>query len=567
MKRITGKWLIRIAVTGILFLLLSGGASAAAGRTLSAGCPSRCETKVVARWRKENEMILSLPGCWDLTAITLEMENTETLLLGEEKVPVTPGVPVDLTGMLGQRMAVRDGKGQERGMLTILQGSQIPALFLEVDAKRLGEVNRSKNNQITEGHAVYEEADGTVSYDGALDQLKGRGNNTFRYSKKPYQLKLHEKVSLSGMGKGKTWVLLANWVDVSLLRNQIVLDMSRAIGLRYAVSCVQADVWINGNYNGLYLITEKVQIGKGRIDITNLEKATEKVNPEPFNAGRIRTVTSRDYPLLRAYPAVKDPEDVTGGYIFTAEKYGRLRDYVVAGFRTPKELSIKIKEPTYPSRKQAEYLFARVSEMQEALIAPDGIHPQTGKSYEEYVDTTSFAQRLLIEDWCKNYDLAGGSQFMYKDSDLVDPLIYAGPSWDYDLCFGNMKDRGFSPSTPYVTAYMRNANLYYLLYNHEAFRLKTAMIWQRDFRPAMAILLGEKEPEPDSIIRPLDEYRERISASAAMNYRRWQVSSDATAKGAGGNFENAVEYIRKWITERTAWMDRTYTTGAVIEDD
>ena len=567
MKRRTGKELIRIAVTGILFLLLfSASASAGVERKLSAGCPSVCEAKVTARWRKE-EMILSLPGCWDLTAITLEMEDTELLLLGEDRIPVSPGEPVDLTGMVGQRMTVRNGNGQGRGTLTILQGSRIPALFLEVDQKELGEVNRSKDYQITAGRAVFEEADGSVSYDGGLTQLKGRGNNSFRYSKKPYQLKLQDKASIGGMDKGKTWVLLANWVDVSMLRNQIVLDMSRQIGLKNAISCIQADVWINGNYNGLYLVTEKIQIGKGRVEITNLEKATEKVNPEPFNAGKISTARKSPYPLLRAYPSVRDPEDITGGYIFTVEKHARLRDFVVAGFRTKKELSIRIKEPTYPSWRQAEYLFARISEMQTALLSPDGINPDTGKSYREYLNTTSFAQRLLIEDWCKNYDLAGGSQYMYKDSDLVDPLIYAGPSWDYDLCFGNMKDRGYSAGTPYVTTYRRNNNLYYLLYNQEAFRAETGMIWQRDFRPAAEILLGEKEPEPDSIIRPLDEYRERISASVAMNYRRWPVSDDATGKGAGGNFDNAVEYLRKWITQRTDWMNQMYRTETVIDDE
>ena len=163
-------------------------------------------------------------------------------------------------------------------------------------------------------------------------------------------------------------MLLANWTDLSLLRNQIVLDMSREIGLRNAVSCTQADVWINGLYQGLYLVTEKIQIGKGRIDIANLEKETEKVNGDPFEAGKIVTEKSAAYPLLRSYPQVKDPEDITGGYIMTIEKKHRMKDYVLAGFRTENELSIQIKEPTYPSRGQAEYLFARITEMQNALM-------------------------------------------------------------------------------------------------------------------------------------------------------------------------------------------------------
>ena len=403
------------------------------------------------------------------------------------------------------------------------------------------------------------EADGTASYDGPLEQMKGRGNNSFRYSKKPYQIKLGEKVSLSGMGKGKTWVLLANWVDVSLLRNQIVLDMSREIGLRNAADCVQADVWINGIYNGLYLITEKIQIGGSRIDIANLEKATEKVNGEPFVPGQIITEKSAAFPLLRSYPAVKDPEDITGGYILTIEKKHRMKDYVLAGFRTKEELSVRIKEPTYPSRAQTEYVFGRMTEAQNALMAKDGIEPVTGKSYDEYLDITSFAQRFLTEEWTKNYDFIGGSQFLYKDSDLSDPMIYAGPAWDYDLCFGNMGDRGYSPNGKYLTAYRKKNNIYWLLYTHEAFRSKAEEIWTKTFRPAVAVLLGEKEAEPDGILRSLDEYRERISDSVQMNYTRWGISRDATGAGSGGDFATAFAYLKKWITERTAWMDGEYT--------
>lgn len=566
MNHKAGKWLIRITVTAILFLLFSGSALAYMDWKTEAGCPSLCGAKVTGRWK--NELVtLSLPGCWDLTAVTLEMEGEELLLLGEEQIPVRPGEPVDLSGAVGQRVPLRNAEGKPRGYLAVLQGSEIPALFLEVDPKMLSKVNQHKDKEITEGRVVYEEADGTVSYDGVLEQLKCRGNNTFLYAKKPYQFKLAEKTSLSGLGKGKTWVLVANWNDVSQLRNRIVMDLCREVGLRNAVGCVPADVWINGVYHGLYLMTEKIQIGKGRIDIANLEKATEKVNPEPFDAGPLHAAKTADFPLMRSYPQVSDPEDITGGYIFTAEKLARLRDYQQPGFRTKNELSIRIKEPTCPSTRQTEYLARRVSEMQQALMTPEGVNPMTGKHYREYLDPDSFARKLLVEDLSKNYDLAGGSQYMYKDSDLTDPLIYAGPAWDYDLSFGNMSDRGSAAGTPYVTAYRRNLNLYWLLYNHEEFRELTAFIWQKDFRPAVEILLGEREAKPDGFVRSLDEYRDGISASAAMNYKRWPVSDTTAKTGAAGSFDNAVEFLRRWITERAEWMNGNYTTEQVTDED
>ena len=558
-----GKRLIRITVTGILFLLLFAGCAAADGWKLAAGCPSVCDEQVLAREGKDG-LILSLPGFWDLSKITLEMDRTPVLVLDGGKAEAPAGQETDLTGFIGQRIRLRDGNGKDRGYLTILQGSEIPALFLEADGESLKKVNRSKDNEITDGRAAYYEADGSVGYSGALDQLKGRGNNTFRYSKKPYQLKLREKASLSGMGKARTWVLLANWADVSLLRNQIVLDMSREIGLRYAVGCVQADVWINGVYNGLYLLTEKVQIGRRRVNITDLEGETEKVNPAPFTPGKIAKTETGAFPLLRSYPDVKDPEDITGGYILTIEKKARMANYEsVAGFRTQSDLNIHIKEPTYPSRAQAEYLFGRFTELHQALIARDGTNPETGKAFDAYLDVRSFAQKYLIEEWCKNYDFFGGSQFLYKDSDRVDPLVYAGPSWDYDLSFGNMSDRGYRPDGAYLTAYKRNYNIYWLLSCHESFRETVSSLWQEAFRPAAAVLLGETEKKADGILCSLAEYRERISASAQMNTRRWGVSSDAGGKGSGGSFDNAVRYLEKWIRERTAWMDGEY--GAETE--
>ena len=549
---------IRIALWGILFLLLLCSSGSAAGdRTLQAGCPSRCGEKVVSYTRR-NVITISLPGFWNPAAVTLELPGSEKVLIGPERREIAAGVPTDVTDLIGTRTELRDERGVPAGYLTILQGSAIPSLFLEVDGERLKAAGRSKDNIITEGRAVWTEADGTIAYDGGITQLKGRGYNTFRYSKKPYQIKLSEKAPLGGMGNAKTWVLLANWTDISQLRNRIVLAMSREIGLKNAVECVQADVWINGLYQGLYLVAEKIQIGKERIPVTNLEKATEQVNAAPFDPGKLVTKKGGEFPLMRSYPAVKDPEDITGGYIATIEKYHRMRDNIITGFRTAEGLSIHIKEPTYPSKAQAEYLARRITEMQESLISKDGIHPKTGKRFEEYLDATSFAQRFLIEDWCRNYDFIGGSQFLYKDSDLADPLIYAGPSWDYDLCFGNMTDRGYSPRGRHVTLSQRNANIWWLLSRHESFMKQVREIWKETFRPAAAVLLGETERKPGGCLRSLDEYRAEIEASAAMNFARWGINSETNAREAGISFDNAFSYLKNWIAERTAWMDGQY---------
>lgn len=145
-------------------------------------------------------------------------------------------------------------------------------MFITMDARAYTALNKDKTKTISQGSVLYQEADGSITYNGSLTQLKGRGNATYssEYRKKPYQLKLSQKVSLSGMGKGKTWILLANATDTTLLRNQVTYQLARAMGLPYSVDCRQMELYVNGEYRGLYLLTEKIQISKSRVNITNL---------------------------------------------------------------------------------------------------------------------------------------------------------------------------------------------------------------------------------------------------------------------------------------------------------
>ncbi|MBQ6061035.1 MAG: CotH kinase family protein [Clostridia bacterium] len=551
------RTVIFFSVLGILSAFLAVTARAEKAEVFRAGCPSVYSGTVETRKGRAG-YILSLPGSWNAEKITLELDGAECLYLGTDRTEIRPGQEIDVREYLGAKTPVYNAKGRELGNLVIHRGSAVPALFLEVDAAELGRANGKKEYEIRAGRAVYCEADGTVSYDGSITQMKGRGNNTFRYVKKPYQIKLSEKASLSGMNKAKTWVLLANWNDASLLRNQIALDMSRAAGLSNALSCVPADVWINGQYNGLYLVTEKIQIKKGRLELRDLEEETEKVNSQPVSSFVMYKESSRTVPLSRGYRIPENPEDITGGYIMTIEKFARLRDYKVAGFRTRKALPVQIKEPTFPSREQVEYLAGRVNEMHDAVIADDGVNPATGRHYTDYLDMDSFAVKFLVEDWTKDYDFIGGSQFMYKDSDTRDPLIYAGPAWDYDLAFGNMADRGTGAKGNYITAMShKTGNIWWLLSRHTDFMNRVRRIWTEEFRPAAAVLLGEKEAGEGSPVKSLESYVEAIRDSAKMNFARWNVPTE-TYKAAAQSFENAVFYLEKWIRERTAYMDGEY---------
>ena len=559
-NRAAGSSLRSACVLILLVLCLSCMISAAAAEkqtVFSAREAAEISEQVVSRKGKSG-IILSIPGAWDITQIRLSMEGQEAFLLGKNGITVDPQTPVDLTPYLGKKTPVYNTKRKGLGNIIIYHGSKIPALFFTVDAVQMKKVNSSKNEIIQEGHVTVQEADGSLSYDGELTHLKGRGNNTFSYSKKPYEFKLPKKADLAGMGKGKTWILLANYVDVSLLRNQIVLDLSKEIGLPYALDCQQTDVWINGAYNGLYLMTEKVQINKNRINITDLEEKTEAVNDQPLNSYSPFDLKNGFLPIMCGYEIPNDPEDITGGYIAVIEKPHRLNSSRRPGIRTEKQLSVRIKEPTCPSLAQVNYFGKLLNDMHNAILAADGVNPDTGKHYSEYLDITSFARKYLIEEVSKNYDAVSGSQYFFKDSDLVDPLIYAGPSWDYDLSFGNMASRGESADGDYmIKLRVGPTNLYSQLGKHDEFMDQIGNNWREVFRPAAAILLGEAPATGKSGLRSLDEYSSLLKNSAAMNAARWGNPNIVSAK-AGKDFSSGVKALKTWIRKRIDYLDKRY---------
>ena len=548
-----------IFVLLLLVLCLAGTVSAeAAGAKMNLTAREAAETpaQVVSRKNKSGT-VLSIPGAWDIRKIRLSLNGQDSFRLGKN-LTVDAQTPVDLTPFVGKKTPVYNQKGASLGSVTIYHGSQIPALFFTVDEEQLKKANRSKNDIVQEGWVVAQEADGSISYDGELAHLKGRGNNTFSYSKKPYEFKLAKKADLGGMGKAKTWILLADYLDVSMLRNRVVLDLSKEVGLPCALDCQHADIWFNGVYQGLYLMTEKIQIKKNRVNITDLEEKTEAVNDQPLNTYPTFDLKKGFLPIMCGYEVPNDPEDITGGYIAVIEKPHRLNSSRKPGIRTEQQLSVRIKEPTCPSPAQVDYFGRLINDMHNAVLAKDGVNPDTGKHYSEYLDVTSFARKFLIEEVSKNYDAVSGSQFFYKDSDLVDPLIYAGPSWDYDISFGSMTSRGESPEGDYMTKLrVGPTNLYSQLGKHEDFLDQVGKNWREVFRPAMAILMGEASPTGNSGLRSLDAYQNMLKNSAAMNTARWGNSTKLSAR-AGRDFNSGVKALKSWIRKRIDYLDKRY---------
>ena len=549
------KRLIRTIILTVLLLLLSAGAAQAAGKKLTATCAAAGQGQVI--WQeKRSYRYICLPGGWDASAITLSMDGMESIYLGEDEQEIRLNQATDLRPYLGTPLPLKGGDGKKMGKLLIIQGSPITSLMFTIDEKGFKAISSNQDKVITEGSVIAVEGDGTESCHCELRQMKSRGKNSFTYTKKPYEFKLEEKAPLGGMHKDRTWILLANYVDASMLRNQITLDLCREIGLPYSVHCAPADVWVNGEYLGLYLLTEKIQIKKHRVNITNLEEAMEQVNSEPLDSFKKSSIKNGPLPFMKGYEIPNDPEDITGGYLITIEKPYRMDKFGYVGVGTNKNLYFRVKEPTYPSLAEIRYLADRIGGMHDAVFAEDGRDPATGKHYSEFLDVNSFALKFLVDDMSKNFDAAAGSQYMYKDSDKVDPLFYAGPAWDYDIAYGDAW--GYTAAEVDFYAMKPEAKYFYAqLGKHAEFRTLLKEKWRDAVRPALAVLIGEKEAAPDGIMRPYGEYVAAITQSAAMNEVR-RNKGTPTTPAAGNDFASGTEFLGEWIVTRTHYLDKSY---------
>ena len=157
-------------------------------------------------------------------------------------------------------------------------------------------------------------ADGSVIYDGSLTQLKARGNSTFTYApKKSYQIKLDPKNDLLGNGeKVKTWVLLANYNDPTMLHDKFFKDLAADLGM-YSADCDWVDLYYDGEYRGTYLLSEKNSIGETGVDITDLESEYEKVNEGYGDNAEVKTAENAYGQTYYYTNGLTDPERLSAG--------------------------------------------------------------------------------------------------------------------------------------------------------------------------------------------------------------------------------------------------------------
>ncbi len=508
--------------------------------------------EAVCMWEKsDGKWYLFLPAYMRDQPLTLTYDGVRCVYLGD--MPLESGTVTD---------SIRDGAcltlGEGGSQVQVMASENLPAVHLTTASGSLEHIHARKGNEET-GTVCIVTAGGETDYAGALASVKGHGNATFVYEKKSYQIKLEDKAPLLGMNDGKRYVLLANQHENSLMRNRITFNLARALDLTYTPECVSVDLYVNGEYRGSYLLCDKVTIASGSVDITESEDAIELANeayierggePEPYGRQTYEPGTHKGV----SWP--REPEDVSGGFLFELEYQERYKDET-SGVVTKRGQPVVVKEPEEMSRAQGEYVAALLNSFERAIFAEDGIDPQTSRHYTEIADFDSLVRKYMLEEVCKNYDGNKSSQYFFKDSDVVDPMLYAGPAWDYDSAWGNYaREENLSAASP---SGLSVANMGYsyswwpALYEQADFRQEVSRVYDAQLRPLLEALLGTRT---DARIQPIDACAQELEASAQMNFTRWRVLNHRTrAVKTGATYAENIEYLREWIEARMAFLD------------
>lgn len=429
------------------------------------------------------------------------------------------------------KLEVYDKKGQCRlsTTLQVLASENIPSLFVSVEAQKdLLKIEEFENKKYIEaGSAVMIDEEGNFLWQEELSEFKVRGNLTATYEKKPFTFSFHEPREVLGMEPAMKWNLLANSTDGSYIRNKIIRDLAYESVDAYEPEGTFTELYLNGVYQGLYLLTETVEIAENRIEINSDENWFVEMELD--------------------FRAREDENQIV-------TKQGQI-------FIVHSEYGV--------SKEDLKVIEERLNDVESALFAEDGISTVSGKPLDELIDLDSFAEAWLIEELSGDHDVGISSQFAYADKD-EDSLWYSGPAWDFDGTMTNVNTPMYSvPEALTSVVWMsrpaenKNQNRWMAaMWNYPRFQELVKEKYRSVFRDNYEKELNDK----------IDGYVEMIKRATVLDAFRWQEqrftwwftfpeSIDISEEGGYERFDTLnvhVEIIKDFMARKLAFLDKLW---------
>ncbi len=405
-----------------------------------------------------------------------------------------------------------DGEIQSTYSLTVGRlGKNLPIISLYTDS---GKSIESKFDYV-HGYLSVDTANSSEYYGYSRKSVplnvRGRGNASWWQSdKKSYRIKLDSKEPLLGLEANKDWVLVPNYYDKTLIRNAVAHKMASVMEhLYYNPTHIMVDLFVNGEYRGVYSLSDKIEV------------ASEKI-------------------VLGETTGVSEPGFLIEiGWDFE-EKHYYGKDY----FDTELLYRLFVKEPVIEKRYSTEinYIMDYISKTEKAVTALD--------SYEEYIDIDAFVDWFIIAELTNNTEMAFyRSCYFYKPQN---GKLIMGPVWDFDMAFGNHKGdvKNYDKwATAEATYYEIGTNWASYLIKDEKFMEKVKARWSEKREELLTVAL-----------EAVDTYSEQVYESQIENFKRWKIMNKQVGLGRVdykkyNTYELQVQYLKEFLTKRASWID------------
>ena len=334
-------------------------------------------------------------------------------------------------------------------------------------------------------------------------EIRGRGNYTWTgFDKKPYRIKLGSKTKLMGMKKSKHFVLMAGADDnLAFLRNIVGYELSRRMGMPWTPSAEPVEVVLNGDYIGLYFLTENIRVDEDRVNI--VEQADEAT----------------------------DSYDITGGWLIEIDNYDT-DPHITVKEGNGATIWFTYKTPEVLSAAQEEYLYSATEAMNDAIYASD----KSSTEWESLIDIDRLARFYVIQEIMDNTESFHGSCYLHKEIGYDTKWMF-GPVWDFGCTYHSGYQKYIYENSPYGQIWIEE------IAKFPRFQDKVKEIWK-----------WFKGNQYDTLDEFIDEFIDQIASAAASNYARWPQYGNMNANEGKNNFKTK-------LTERVAWLVKQWGEG------
>lgn len=331
--------------------------------------------------------------------------------------------------------------------------------------------------------------------------IRGRGNTSWTtMPKKSYKIEFSKKQSLLGMPKDKDWALISNYADKTLMKNYLMYRLSADLGAYYSPRCEFAELYLNGEYLGVYLVTETIKIGTNRINA-------------PKDSSYIVEFDEK----------YRKNEQVFFSEIITGES-----------FKKP----YRVHDPKNASEETLSILEKYIREFETALKKFDS---KKDNNVMKWVDVDEYVKHYWVQEFSKNPDSRFYTSVYF--SWTVGDVIKMGPVWDFDIAFGGQNDQKTDHPEDWHTK-ERYWNIY--IFRDAFLQNKRNNFWIDN----KSLFSG--------VLNKIDSLRTALQNAANNNFNKWNILQSTEYvyhSQSYSSYKDAAEDLKTWIRQRMEWID------------